>query len=342
VFPFCTATLWGPRPRGNAQGKSRTFPRLIWERNEEAQVEVSKLDLNLLLVFCAVMRKRSATLAGEELDMTQSAVSNALRRLRLFFGDPLFVKGSQGMAPTALAERLAGPLQDALDRIRSTVEGAVPFNPALSDRTFRIYMSDLGQMILMPRLVKALAQAAPGIRLAVVDVPPRTAQNMMSEGAIDLAIGTFAAFEAGFHSQRLFSKSYMVLGRKGHPAFAPQLTLAAFLAAAHGVYHPPAGSHDDFEEVLSRVFAAHGVKRKVALELAHGLGLGETVAASDVLLCAPKRLADFLVDTGLVAAAPLPFESPRIDVSQFWHERNHMDDGHRWMRSLVYRNHAAT
>lgn len=302
--------------------------------------DLSKLDLNLLLVFASVMKTRSATRAGDELDITQSAVSNALRRLRTHFDDPLFVKTPQGMAPTPLAERLAGPLGEALEGIRAALAAAAPFNPAVSERAFRLYMSDLGQMVLMPRLVRFVEQHAPGIRLAVVDVSPKSAQGLMLEGAIDLAIGTFTAFQAGFHSQRLFKKSYVVIARKGHPTLAGGLTLERFLAASHGVYHPPANSHDDFEEVLSKLFHTHGVKRRVAYEFAHGLGIVETVAASDMLMCVPQRLANGLGASGLVETAPLPFESPSFDVSQFWHERNHVDDGHRWLRSLVYRHYS--
>lgn len=304
-------------------------------------MELSKLDLNLLLVFCAVMRRRSATLAGEDLDMTQSAISNALRRLRLHFSDPLFIKTPQGMSPTPLAERLAEPLHQALESIRLTLEGAHEFDPASSRRAFRIYMSDVGQLILMPRLARVLQQDAPGVSLAVVNVDPRTAQALMTEGRIDIAIGTFEGLQAGFHSQRLFHKSYAVMGRRGHPALEGGLTLERFLAARQAVYHPPANSHDDFEQVIDELFRTHGVQRKVVMELAHGLGIAEVVAACDVLVCVPQRLADTLEARESVQLAPLPFESPRIDVSQFWHHRFHADPGHRWLRQLVFRNYSA-
>jgi DNA-binding transcriptional LysR family regulator len=121
-------------------------------------VNLRDLDLNLLLVFSAVMRRRSATLAGEELLMTQSAISNALRRLRLHFSDPLFVKTPQGMMPTVLAERLAGPLLDALERIGLAVDSVQVFDPAKSERRFALYTSDVGQLILVPRLLRRIAR----------------------------------------------------------------------------------------------------------------------------------------------------------------------------------------
>jgi DNA-binding transcriptional LysR family regulator len=305
-------------------------------------MELSKLDLNLLLVFAAVMRRRSATLAGEDLDMTQSAISNALRRLRLHLSDPLFIKTPQGMSPTPLAERMAQPLQEALDAVRQALEAAREFDPATSRRAFRVAVSDVGQLILMPRLARKLEHEAPEVSVAVVNVEPRAAHAFMAEGTVDIAIGTFESMQAGFHSQRLFTKSYCVLGRAGHPALQGGLSLEAFLAARHAVYHPPANSHDDFEQVVAGVFRAHGAERRVAMELAHGLGIREVVAATDLLVCVPRRLADSCVACGDVESATLPFESPAVDVSQFWHHRFHADAAHKWLRSLVFRHYAPT
>ncbi len=300
----------------------------------------SKLDLNLLLVFCAILRKRSATLAGEELNMTQSAVSNALRRLRLHFGDKLFVSMPQGMMPTLIAERLAGPIQLSIEQIQCAVAAVRSFNAASCERTFRIYLSDVGQLMLMPRLVKVLEQEAPHVGISLLDVSPRVAQGMMADGEIDLAIGTFDRFQAGFHQQRLFARTYTVLARRGHPALEGGLTLAKFLDARHAIYHPSAGSHDSFEIFLNDLFRQHNVQRKVVIELAHGLGIAEVVAASDLIICVPQRLAKSLSSLETVTSAALPFETPVSEVFQFWHDRVHADAGHKWLRALVFSNYS--
>jgi DNA-binding transcriptional LysR family regulator len=303
-------------------------------------VDTSKLDLNLLMVFCAVMRRRSTTLAGEDLHMTQSAVSNALRRLRTHFGDKLFVSTPQGMMPTLIAERLAGPIQQSIDQIHSVIESVQAFSPASSVRTFRIYVSDIGQLMLMPKLVRVLEEEAPKVTIALVNVSPRIAQSMMADGEIDLAIGSFDRFQAGFHQQRMFGKSQVVLLRRGHPALKGGLTLQKFLRARHAVFVPPAGSQDSFETFLNDLFRQNNASRKVVIELAHGLGIAEVIGASDLMICVPHRLADHLAGTGLVTSAPLPFESPLGDVCQYWHDRVHADAGHKWLRALVFRNYA--
>jgi DNA-binding transcriptional LysR family regulator len=154
-------------------------------------VNLRTLDLNLLLVFDALLRTRSTTLEAEELRLTQSAVSNALKRLRVAFADPLFVKTPDGMLPTALAGTLAQPISDGLSSIRDAVEAKTSFDPATSDRTFRIYMSDIGQMILMPKLMAELAKIARNLKIVTVDASHKDAQYAMTTGGIDLAIGLF-------------------------------------------------------------------------------------------------------------------------------------------------------
>lgn len=300
-----------------------------------------ELDLNLLRVFSAVMRRHSTTLAGEELDMTQSAISNALKRLRLHFSDPLFVKTSQGMMPTLLAEKISVPLLRALGDINDTLGSLHSFDPSRSERSFKVYMSDVGQLILVPRLLKELQNYSKYISISVVDAPANIAHKLIVEGEIDIAIGTFSDFQTGFHSQRLFLKSYVVIGRKNHPAFKGGLTLDTFLRSRHAVYKPPANSHDDFEAVVSKLCRENGAKRRVVVELAHGLGISEVISSSDLLACVPSRLAKSLIVKDEIQSAELPFISPVVEVSQFWHERMHADEGHKWFRNLIYRSYSA-
>jgi DNA-binding transcriptional LysR family regulator len=192
----------------------------------------------------------------------------------------------------------------------------------------------------MPNLMKTLMEVAPKVSISLVNLSPRVAQSMMSEGEVDLAIGTFDRFQAGFHQQRLFSKSYVVLARKDHGLLKKGLTLNNFLMARHAVYLPPAASHDSFDLFLDELFKQHNKRRKVVVELAHGLGIAEIVAASDLIECVPKRLAESLMSTDSLALFPLPFEAPSADVCQFWHDRVHSEPGHRWLRNLVYQKYS--
>ena len=298
------------------------------------------LDLNLLVVFTSVLKTRSTTLASDELELSQSAVSNALRRLRNHFGDPLFVKTAEGMSPTPLAQQLAGPIQEGLERIRSALDDRREFVPSTSHRRFHICMSDMGQLVLFPGLLAMAQVEAPGVCIATVEMPPREAHVLMARGELDLAIGTFPELAAGFHKQRLFTKQYVVMARAGNPALQGGLTLERFVNARHALFQPTADSHHTLEEHIDSVFRAHGAQRKVCAVFAHGLGIVEAVTISDLLVCVPKRLAELYAAQADIAVARLPFPSPVVDICQYWHERLHQDHGHRWLRSLLFRRFA--
>ena len=295
------------------------------------------LDLNLLVVFAAVLKTRSTTLAADELDISQSAVSNALRRLRNHFDDALFVKTADGMAPTPLTEKLAGPIHEGLNHIRQALEEQREFVPAVSRRRFRICTSDMGQLVLMPSLLGIAESEAPGVCLATVELGAKEAQAHMARGDLDLAIGTFAELDAGFHVQHLFTKEYVVMARGGNPAFAGGLTLERFVRARHALFRPAAGSHDALEQRIEDIFRRHGVQRVIASEFGHALGIVQAVSATDLIVCVPKRLAEMYASHADVVIAPPPFDSPVVDISQYWHERMHHDAGHRWLRSVVFR-----
>ena len=187
------------------------------------------LDLNLLVVFDAILRTRSVTLAGENVHLSQSAMSNALKRLRRSFNDPLFVRTSMGMLPTPYAEQISKPIQDALAQIKATIEAKNVFDPAKSERTFRIYMTDVGQMVLLPDLLERIPKEAPHVNLQTVQVPMHHREEAMESGEVDLAVGYLIPFEGHFYRQKLFTETYVCMVRAGHPTIGDQITLREFL-----------------------------------------------------------------------------------------------------------------
>lgn len=294
------------------------------------------IDLNLLLVFDVLYRTRNTTRAGEQLHLTQPAVSNALKRLRDRFDDVLFVKSATGMEPTPRADAIAQFVDEAFASIRLAMQAGQTFDPATTARTFRLYLSDIGQSVFIPPLAARLRQAAPNIRLSTHYVPLETAQQMMKLGQLDLAIGNFAGLHADFVQQKLFDEHYVALVGRGHPQIGATLSLDQFFAAEHIDYTPTAGSHARFEAERDALFVKAGKTRNVMLRLAHSFGIGRIVASSDLIACVPSRVAGALAYSEDVRAVALPFDIPPVDISQFWHERSHRDDGHQWLRSLIY------
>lgn len=295
-------------------------------------MKLNALDLNLLLVFDAVLRTASVTQAAEDMGLSQGAMSNALSRLREYFNDPLFVRIHGGMQPTPFALRLAAPVQQALQQLRSALEDKRHFEPRSSERCFRLCMTEVAQRVVMTRLLIHLQREAPGIRLATVEMAPEQAQAALVSGDIDLAFGYFADFGPSFYAQRLFQERYVVMVRRHHPATADGLTLQTFLQASHIAYLPMAASHHTLEATLDREFAQLGVKRHVAVQMAHSLGLSSVVASTDLVVTIPSRLGQAFSDMADVELFELPLNVPRIDIKQFWHARFHQDPAIQWLR----------
>jgi DNA-binding transcriptional LysR family regulator len=301
-------------------------------------------DLNLLRVFEAILRTNSVSQAGEQLGLTQSGVSNALTRMRSIFSDPLFVPSSEGMLPTPLASRMAEPIRTALSLIQNAAEDRNQFDPATSRRKFTVYMSDVGQMIYLPPLVKLLRADAPGLEVHTVDAVPRDAARLMEQGEIDLAIGYMTPFGEGFHRQLLVNEHFVCLIRESHP-LRNTLSVEDYLTADHVVYEPQVRSGIIFDNQVESMCMERGLRRRVALRLSYALGLAEVIANSEYLCAVPSRLARVVAPlTGLRIVA-LPFGSPHLEVAQQWHDRMHRDIGHAWLRSKmnsILRDHDQT
>jgi DNA-binding transcriptional LysR family regulator len=294
------------------------------------------IDLNLLLVFDVIYRMRNTTRAAETLHLTQPAVSNALKRLRLQFDDVLFVKTATGMEPTPRADGIATLLDEGFASIRLAVQAGQSFDPATTSRTFRLYVSDIGQSVFIPPLAAKLRKLAPNVHIATQYVPLDIAQQMMKLGQIDLALGAYTGLHSDFIRQKLFNETYVVLVRKKHPKIGAKMSIEQFFASGHVMYTPTASSHARFESELDAISAKSGKERNIVLRLAHSFGIERVIASSDLIACVPSRVASALSAADDVRAVALPVEMAPVDISQFWHERCHRDDGHQWLRSLIY------
>ena len=296
------------------------------------------LDLNLLRVFDAIFQTRSVTIAASNLHLTQPAVSKQLNRLREVLDDPLFVRTNDGMAPTPRAEAIAGPIRKALSEVRAIVEQQLGFDPASSDRTFRIFMSDVGQMVLLPRLLELIAREAPSVSVHTVQVPASRLRGIALEsGDVDLAVGYFEEFEGSMHRQVLFEEHYVGMVRASHPLIRDTLTFEQFLHTPQLVYHPTGGGHGSQESYVDKAFWSAGVERRVAVRVAHAMGLTSIVSSTDLLVVVPSRLAAACESLTDVAIFDLPIDVPSFSIAQYWHDRFHGDPGNRWLRSLFVR-----
>jgi DNA-binding transcriptional LysR family regulator len=301
-------------------------------------VSFSSLDLNLLRVFDTIYTTRSVTIAASTLHLTQPAVSKQLNRLREIFEDPLFVRTVEGMAPTPRAEALAGTIHRALSDVRSAFDSQMGFDPASSERTFRIFMNDAGQMALLPRLLSVLTSEAPSVNIETVQMPSLRMRGMgMESGDVDLAVGYFEDFDGSIRCQVLFEEWYVGMVRESHPVIRDVLSFEQFLQASHVIYQPAGGGHASQESFVDKAFWAAGLHRRVAVRLAHAVGMSSMVSNTDHLVVIPHMLALACARLVPVNILELPIEIPRFQVAQYWHERFHADPGNRWLRGVFRR-----
>ncbi len=249
--------------------------------------ELRRLDLTLLLVFLGLLRHRKAAEVALELGLTQSAISQALKRLRDIFGDPLFLRRPHGMEPTATALALEEPLRRAVDSLRGALGVARAFDPAQAGGVVRIAALDAEQSVLIPPLSARLRQAAPGLRLSVLPLGRRDAVEALAEGRADLALGFIWDRPETILETVLYPETFLVAGRPEVLPEAPQIGLAAYCAADH-VLVSPAG---DLRGVVDDRLEALGHSRRIVLGLPAFLPALAAASGAGALLTLPARLA---------------------------------------------------
>ena len=288
------------------------------------------MDVKLLSVFDEVYKTRSVSRAGENLGLAQSSISISLARLRRHFGDPLFVRTSEGMQPTPHATTLVTPIRQALDLLRGITKQQAIFEPFKAQRTFRICMTDITHLVLLPALINRLRDVAAGINVEITHISPQT-PKMLESGEADLAVGFMPQLEAGFYQQKLFDQDFSCVVRRNHPRVHSRLTAAMFKRENHVLVTAAGTGQNLVEEALER----YGVSRNVALRLPNYLGIGGLVASTDLIVTVPRRVAETLVRIADVKLVAPPFDLPVFAIKQHWHDRYQHDPANRWLRSVI-------
>jgi len=299
-------------------------------------MNIRTVDLNLFLVFRAIYMTRNVTKAGHSVSMTQSAVSNALKRLRERFNDPLFVRTPDGMEPTALADELIGLVEEGLGKLTQAIEKAQWFDASTSDRLFRIAINDIGQLVLLPGFLKPAREAAPFARFETVGASnAEEARTLLLEGKVDIAIGSWLPMGPGFHDQVLCKETFVALVGKQHGIKSDAFTYEEYLGSQHVTYRPSGASDAALQDTLFQK-GIHA-ERDVVLTMAHALGAADVAAASNLVLSLPARLAGTILASRLdLRMVRLPFQVGPFPVWQQWHERFNEDAANRWLRELAY------
>ena len=295
-------------------------------------MDLTKIDLNLLVVFDAVVRHGSVTAAGRELGLSQPAVSYALLKMRKTFEDPLFVRGSAGMQPTPRAMAMLDTVRDVLQRIRVGLLAPTIFDPSRSNREFRIATSDVGESFFVPPIVRALRAHGSHMRLRVCSPTPSILEKQLESGDIDLAIGHYPDLTgADFMQQALFTSHFVAISGPDNPHVKGRLTMARFLKAPHVDVSTPGRS----QEIILRYMAEKKIVRTTPLQVSRFLSLLEIVWKSDLIAVVPREVGESFQMARGITVHQLPFDSPTFRLRQHWHKRFHGDSSTRWLREMV-------
>jgi DNA-binding transcriptional LysR family regulator len=278
-----------------------------------------------------MLSERNVTRTARRLCVSQPAVSNALARLRKTFGDPLFVRSPRGMVPTPRAIALESPLRFALGRVAQALDSdSAPFDPRTTRRSFALAATDYVEFVLLTPLVQRLEREAPGISLNVYPIVQRPPWHELESGEIEIALGPVRTAPKSLKRQALFRDHVVCIVRKDHPRVRGEMTLERYLSLSH-VEAVPVGT----QALADRILATLGHVRRIGVTVRHFLAAPHVVAGSDHCFTLAARMAMPLAEAYPLRVLPVPFEVPEFTMATYWHERSHVDAGHRWLRSVI-------
>ncbi|MBF0604876.1 MAG: LysR family transcriptional regulator [Nitrospirae bacterium] len=296
-----------------------------------SKTTLHKVDLNLLVAFDVLMTERSVTHSGRVLGITQAAMSNTLKRLRLTFNDPLFVKQGHVMAPTAKALKLAVTVRKALAHTQSLLSRE-QFHPATTRRQFRIAISECVASVIVPPLVDTLRKIAPQLTLDVLAPGEEGQTKTLERGDADLLITWFPWVTSGkLHLHRLYEMNCVCLASPNNAYIGEKLTLENFIAADHIQFLPRGINSTPVDEALLQL----GYTRKIMGRFSNSNLVATMVSTSDLLTVLPDRYAHFLAEQMNLKVHPLPFEVTPMRMAMAWHARNHESEPDQWLRKVI-------
>ncbi|MFK0159434.1 LysR family transcriptional regulator [Streptomyces sp. NPDC090499] len=274
-----------------------------------SEPNLTRVDLNLLVVFDALMRERHVGHAAERLLLSQSATSHALNRLRALFDDPLFTRHPRGVEPTPRARELAEPIADVLAHVRGIMQPVAPFDPGQARRTFRIAAHDLSVLMVIAPIMSELITTAPGVEFRTLTLDPETVVDELDRGNLDLALGPFDSMpKAREIPQRiemtpLSTDEFFGVARRGHPGLEHgRMSLETFVDLPHARVSWDGSVHGPLDDALHGL----GHRRRVVLTVRHFLALPFVIGSSDLICALPRRAAEKLAETAALTLFPLP------------------------------------
>ena len=294
-------------------------------------MNLAGIDLNLLVVFDAIMREQHVTRAGERLGLSQPATSNALSRLRKLTNDELFVRTAGGLQPTSIAIALASQIQPALQQINQALTEKSSFDPTTSDREFTIGMSDYTAFIILPKLLHKIQAIAPNVAMQIRTGDRARLTTLLDRGELDLICGVFPKQVDLHRSQLLFQEQFVCVCRHGHPTIDRALSVETYTAANHllvSIAEDRIGRIDNY-------LATQNLNRHIAISVPHFLVAPFILAQTDLVATLGRRIAETFAHSQNLQVLPLPLPIEGFSVFAHWHQSRQRHPAQMWIRSIL-------
>ena len=296
-------------------------------------MHLSQVDLNLFVVLEAIYREGNITRAGHQLNLTQPAISHALKRLRDLLQDPLFVRQGAHMVPTPFTRNMIEEVRQALQILETNLSQSRNFIPEHTRRTFQMSLWEYAEALILPSLLQRLTHAAPGMSITTSRVKRRDLETELASGSIDLAIDIPMTTSDRIRHKRLLNEPFAVLARQGHPAIKNKLDLDTYVAQRH----IQISSRRHGPSLIDIELGRQGLRREIFLRSQHNLTACMVVSQTDMLLTLPERHADLLNKVLVNQVYPFPLPGPRLEAHLYWHESVENDPANRWLREEIER-----
>ncbi|HEX9207038.1 MAG TPA: LysR substrate-binding domain-containing protein [Steroidobacteraceae bacterium] len=304
-------------------------------------MHLSRIDLNLLVVFDTVYGEGGITAASRKLNLSQPAVSHALGRLRELFGEPLFERQGRGIAPTPLARAIAGPVREALSTVQRTLDETGRFDPASARRHFRLGMREALEPTLLPALTRAVSSAGSGLTLSSSRHDRPRLEKDLAAGEFDVALDVLLPIADRVPHERIRVDRLVVVARKGHPALRGTRRRALELATYLALEHIQVSSRRRGPSPEDLALRALGRSRNVRLRCQSHAAACRIAAGTDLVATLPHTYAEHLLERESHAVTELPLAGLTLETYMYWPENSAADTANRWLREQVRQAAAA-
>ena len=304
-------------------------------------MQTDRIDLNLLEYLDVLLRERNVTRAASHLGLSQPAMSNGLRRLRLLFDDPLLVRTSDGMTPTERALELQPVIRNVLATVDKAVQPQTAFDPATAERVFRIMASDYAESTIFPQLLHRLREEAPGISLDIM-TPSDVSFLDVEQGKVDMVINRFDSIPQSFHQKTIWKDSFACLFSADNP-IRDNFNLETYLQAQH-IWVSKTGmgvgvgiNPDDVQRLgwVDEALNSMGKKRHITVFTRHYQAAMLLAEQKDLIVTIPSKAAGLRQHSSQVVIREPPFKIPPIDLKMAWSPLLQHNPAHQWMRRLI-------